>query len=146
MWFPVLGSIPYATHYFQLTASIREFLTQFATPLGETAGVYHFGLECPSGKLLGFLAFVENQHSNRETASVLRGCVEKRKISTQAGRFPPRPNLKLGYSVKGMLDIRLLREKPDFVRERLATRSEDLYAQVDEGRARDAQRRRAETE
>src|SRR6267143_472052 len=25
-WFPVLGSIPYATHYFQLTASIREFL------------------------------------------------------------------------------------------------------------------------
>jgi hypothetical protein len=72
MWFPVLGSIPYATHYFQLTASIREFLTQFAAPLGETAGVYHFGLECPSGKLFGFLTFVENQDSNGETASVRR--------------------------------------------------------------------------
>lgn len=72
MWFPVLGSIPYATHYFQLTASIREFLTQFAAPLGETAGVYHFGLECPSGKLFGFLTFVENQDSNGETARVRR--------------------------------------------------------------------------
>src|ERR1700732_2074304 len=45
-----------------------------------------------------------------------------------------------------MLDIRLLREKPDFVRERLATRSEDLSAQVDEVLAVDTQRRRAETE
>ena len=45
-----------------------------------------------------------------------------------------------------MLDIRLLREKPDFVRERLATRSEDLSAQVDEVLAVDAERRRAETE
>ena len=45
-----------------------------------------------------------------------------------------------------MLDIRLLREKPDFIRERLATRSEDLPAQVDEILAIDAQRRRAETE
>jgi seryl-tRNA synthetase len=45
-----------------------------------------------------------------------------------------------------MLDIRLLREKPDFVRERLATRGEDLSAQVDEVLAIDAQRRRAETE
>jgi len=45
-----------------------------------------------------------------------------------------------------MLDIRLLREKPDFVRERLATRSKDLPAQVDEVLAIDAKRRRAETE
>jgi seryl-tRNA synthetase len=45
-----------------------------------------------------------------------------------------------------MLDIRLLREKPDFVRERLATRSADLSAQVDEVLAIDSQRRRAETE
>src|SRR5580704_16582923 len=45
-----------------------------------------------------------------------------------------------------MLDIRLLREKPDFIRERLATRGEDLPAQVDEILAIDAQRRRAETE
>ncbi len=45
-----------------------------------------------------------------------------------------------------MLDIRLLREKPDFVRERLATRSMDLPAQVDEVLAIDAKRRRAETE
>src|SRR6202045_228484 len=45
-----------------------------------------------------------------------------------------------------MLDIRLLREKPDFVRERLATRSEDFSSQVDEVLAIDTQRRRAETE
>ena len=45
-----------------------------------------------------------------------------------------------------MLDNRLLREKPDFVRERLATRSKDLPAQVDEVLAIDAKRRRAETE
>jgi seryl-tRNA synthetase len=45
-----------------------------------------------------------------------------------------------------MLDIRLLREKPDFVRERLATRSEELSAQVDEVLAIDAKRRRAATE
>jgi seryl-tRNA synthetase len=45
-----------------------------------------------------------------------------------------------------MLDIRLLREKPDFVRERLATRCEELPAQVDEVLAIDAERRRAETE
>jgi seryl-tRNA synthetase len=45
-----------------------------------------------------------------------------------------------------MLDIRLLREKPDFVRKRLATRREDLSAQVDSVLAIDAQRRRAETE
>jgi seryl-tRNA synthetase len=45
-----------------------------------------------------------------------------------------------------MLDIRLLREKPDFVRERLATRSKDLPAQVDEVLSVDTERRRAETE
>jgi seryl-tRNA synthetase len=45
-----------------------------------------------------------------------------------------------------MLDIRLLREKPDFVRERLATRSDDLPAQVDQVLAVDTERRRAETE
>jgi seryl-tRNA synthetase len=45
-----------------------------------------------------------------------------------------------------MLDIRLLREKPDFVRERLAARNEDLSAQVDQVLVIDAQRRRAETE
>src|SRR5260370_22356263 len=45
-----------------------------------------------------------------------------------------------------MRDIRRLREKPDFIRERLATRSEDLPAQVDEILAIDAQRRRPETE
>ncbi len=45
-----------------------------------------------------------------------------------------------------MLDIRLLREKPDFVRERLATRSDDLPAQVDQVLAVDTERRRTETE
>ncbi|HZC35308.1 MAG TPA: aminoacyl--tRNA ligase-related protein, partial [Chthoniobacterales bacterium] len=45
-----------------------------------------------------------------------------------------------------MLDIRLLREKPDFVRERLATRDAGLSAQVDRVLVIDAQRRHAETE
>jgi seryl-tRNA synthetase len=45
-----------------------------------------------------------------------------------------------------MLDIRLLREKPDLVRERLSTRDAALSAQVDEVLLIDAQRRRAETE
>jgi seryl-tRNA synthetase len=45
-----------------------------------------------------------------------------------------------------MLDIRLLREKPDFVRERLATRGGDLSSQVNAILALDTERRRAETE
>jgi seryl-tRNA synthetase len=44
-----------------------------------------------------------------------------------------------------MLDIRLLREKPEFVRERLATRGGDLSSQLDAVLAHDGQRRRAET-
>src|SRR6266705_2966502 len=45
-----------------------------------------------------------------------------------------------------MLDIRLLREKPDFVRERLATRGGDEAARIDELLKVDAERRKAETE
>src|SRR6516165_1072936 len=45
-----------------------------------------------------------------------------------------------------MLDIRLIREKPDFVRERLATRDRDLVRQVDAVLDIDAERRRLETE
>jgi len=45
-----------------------------------------------------------------------------------------------------MLDIRLLREKPDFVRERLANRGGDLSSQVDAILAQDTERRRLETE
>jgi seryl-tRNA synthetase len=45
-----------------------------------------------------------------------------------------------------MLDIRLLREKPDFVKERLATRDASLSAGVDAVLAIDEQRRAAETE
>ena len=45
-----------------------------------------------------------------------------------------------------MLDIRLLRERPDFVRERLATRAGDLASQVDAILEQDSLRRRAETE
>ncbi len=44
-----------------------------------------------------------------------------------------------------MLDIRLIREKPDFVRERLATRGGGDEARVDELLRIDAQRRKAET-
>jgi seryl-tRNA synthetase len=45
-----------------------------------------------------------------------------------------------------MLDIRLIREKPDFVRERLATRSADLVQQIDDVLKVDVERRRLETE
>ncbi len=45
-----------------------------------------------------------------------------------------------------MLDIRLIRERPDFVRERLATRSADLVQQIDDVLKVDVERRRLETE
>jgi seryl-tRNA synthetase len=45
-----------------------------------------------------------------------------------------------------MLDIRLIREKPDFVRERLATRGNNFASQVDEVLTTDSDRRRVETE
>jgi seryl-tRNA synthetase len=45
-----------------------------------------------------------------------------------------------------MLDIRLVREKPDFVRERLATRGGDDEAKIDEVLRVDAERRKTETE
>lgn len=45
-----------------------------------------------------------------------------------------------------MLDIRLIREKPDFVRERLATRSGGDETRIDNVIAIDAERRKTETE
>ena len=45
-----------------------------------------------------------------------------------------------------MLDIRLLREKPEFVKERLAMRDASISASVDAVLAIDEQRRAAETE
>jgi seryl-tRNA synthetase len=45
-----------------------------------------------------------------------------------------------------MLDIRLLREKPEWVRERLNTRGTDFSAQLETILATDAERRRLETE
>ena len=45
-----------------------------------------------------------------------------------------------------MLDIRLLRDEPDRVRDRLASRGGDSYLSVDEVLACDAERREAETE
>src|SRR2546423_11769200 len=44
-----------------------------------------------------------------------------------------------------MLDIRLIREQPDFVRSRLATRGGDDYLKIDEVLAVDAERRKMET-
>ena len=44
-----------------------------------------------------------------------------------------------------MLDIRLVREKADFVRERLATRDPELAKQVDAVLEIDSDRRRLET-
>src|SRR5580693_6898188 len=45
-----------------------------------------------------------------------------------------------------MLDIRLIRERPDFVRERLATRGAELAQRVDEVLKVDSERRRLETQ
>src|SRR5262249_40548070 len=45
-----------------------------------------------------------------------------------------------------MLDIRLIREKPDFVRERLFTRGGDDAARIDELLKVDVQRRKTETD
>src|SRR5438552_19164120 len=47
---------------------------------------------------------------------------------------------------RALLDIRLIREKPDFVGERLATRGGDDAARIDELLKVDAERRKAETE
>src|SRR2546421_8831887 len=44
-----------------------------------------------------------------------------------------------------MLDIRLIREQPDFVKSRLATRGGDDAARIDELLRVDAERRKAET-
>ncbi|MBV9129932.1 MAG: serine--tRNA ligase, partial [Verrucomicrobia bacterium] len=44
-----------------------------------------------------------------------------------------------------MLDIRLIRARPDFVRERLATRSSELPQQVDDVLKIDSERRQMET-
>jgi seryl-tRNA synthetase len=51
-----------------------------------------------------------------------------------------------GLYNRAMLDIRLFREKPDFVRERLATRGGDEEARIGELLKVDAERRKAETE
>src|SRR5690348_6153531 len=45
-----------------------------------------------------------------------------------------------------MLDIRLIREKPDFVRERLATRGGSDEVKIDEVLRTDVERRKTETE
>src|ERR1700722_15679148 len=45
-----------------------------------------------------------------------------------------------------MLDIRLIRERPDFVRERLATRGAEQAQQVDAVLKVDSERRRLETQ
>src|SRR5436189_4714759 len=49
------------------------------------------------------------------------------------------------HSYCAMLDIRLIREKPDFVRERLATRGGGDEAKIDEVLRVDAERRKMET-
>src|ERR1051325_6173708 len=45
-----------------------------------------------------------------------------------------------------MLDIRLIREKPEFVRERLATRGGEDEAKIDDVLRIEAERRKSETE
>ncbi len=48
-------------------------------------------------------------------------------------------------TLRAMLDIRLIREKPDYVRERLATRGGGDERNIDELLQIDAKRRKAET-
>ena len=54
--------------------------------------------------------------------------------------------LVIRHSYCAMLDIRLIREKPDFVRERLATRGGGDEAKIDEVLRVDVERRRTETD
>ena len=49
-------------------------------------------------------------------------------------------------TIAAMLDIRLIREKPDFVRERLATRNGGDDAKIDEVLRIDTERRKSETD
>src|SRR5207253_1361955 len=51
-----------------------------------------------------------------------------------------------GLYNRAMLDIRLIREKPDFVRERLATRGGGDEMKIDEVLRVDGERRKTETE
>src|SRR5215831_13275194 len=52
----------------------------------------------------------------------------------------------MGLVIAAMLDIRLIREKPDFVKQRLATRGGGDDARIDSLLQCDATRRKAETE
>src|SRR5947208_11586482 len=64
-----------------------------------------------------------------------------------AQKLPVRvANDDAGRYNRAMLDIRLIREKPDYVRERLATRGGGEAARIDELLKVDAERRKAETE
>ncbi len=65
-------------------------------------------------------------------------------LKSPAARFPVY-SARRRYSVPIMLDIRLIREKPEFVRERLATRGMELAEQVDKILEIDSERRRLET-
>jgi seryl-tRNA synthetase len=56
------------------------------------------------------------------------------------------PPKTAAFTIAAMLDIRLIREKPDFVRARLATRGGGDEAKIDEVLRVDAERRKTETE
>src|ERR1700722_18174811 len=55
---------------------------------------------------------------------------------------PRLPCARLAFYIKRMLDIKLIREQPDFVRQRLATRGAGDEARVDEVLKCDEQRRK----
>src|ERR1044071_4429210 len=56
------------------------------------------------------------------------------------------PPTTAAFTICAMLDIRLIREKPDFVRERLAARGGGDEAKIEEVLQVDAERRKTETE
>src|SRR3984957_9595206 len=55
---------------------------------------------------------------------------------------PRLPCARLAFYIKRMLDIKLIREQPDFVRQRLATRGAGDEARIDEVLKLDEQRRK----
>ncbi len=83
-------------------------------------------------------------HAVLEKSAMARDTI----ASTRDARALPDQNLPpacAAFTIGVMLDIRLIREKPDFVRERLATRGGGDEAKIDEVLRVDAERRKAET-
>jgi hypothetical protein len=58
-----------------------------AAPLGKETGVYHFALECPSGRLIGFSRLCGKSDFQLEDGRTAAVCVKVARISTDFERF-----------------------------------------------------------